>query len=224
MWRFFQNINTLFLSKTLLDRRFSLFQIFPWQHFSFRRGGHVAYRAWNGVRSRTESKTYTRVAVASCPQTGELLIILMLNDLESYGTLEYVTCEISVSCLCSLAKWCFATIPGHMSRRDHIHWTKFCSKHMSLFTFKVCFGSLPQIIEAKMLLAAKSVIALASESSGSGEEAGHRMSMSHRCSPISAMGFSPVSKIKVWAWMWGSSSEFCPIFRGLYLGVRMNCL
>ena len=70
---------------------------------------------------------------------------------------------------------------------------------MSLFTFKVCLGSLPQIDEAKMLHSAKSVIALPSESSGSGEEAGHRMSMSHRGSPISAMGFSPVSRIKVWA-------------------------
>ena len=111
-----------------------------------------------------------------------------------------------------------------MSRRDHIPWTKFCSKHMSLFTFKVCLGSLLQINEAKMLLGAKSAIARPSESSGSGEEAGHRMSMSHRGSPISAMGFSPVSRIKVWAWMWGSWSELCPIFRSLYLGVRMNCL
>ena len=64
---------------------------------------------------------------------------------------------------------------------------------MSLFTFKVCLGSLPQI----NLLAAKSAIARPSESFGSGEEAGHRMSMSHRGSSISAMGFSPVSKIKV---------------------------
>ena len=70
---------------------------------------------------------------------------------------------------------------------------------MSLFTFKVCLGSLLQINGAKMLHAAKSVIALPSESPGSGEEAGHRMSMSHRGSPISAMGFSPVSKIKIWA-------------------------
>lgn len=70
---------------------------------------------------------------------------------------------------------------------------------MSLFKFKVCLGSLLQINGAKMLHAAKSVIALPSESPGSGEEAGHRMSMSHRGSPISAMGFSPVSRIKVWA-------------------------
>ena len=95
---------------------------------------------------------------------------------------------------------------------------------MSLFTFKVCLGSLPQMNQAKMLLAAKSAIARPSESFGSGEEAGHRMSMSHRGSPISAMGFSPVSRIKVWARIWGSWGEFCPIFRGLYLGVGMNCL